>query len=399
MHNSVSEQKTEGKTVKTFTTSFGKNIPCISGYQEAHIHARKSDTTPPPEGYEGMTPFGIDGFIKDAYEYSIVIDFLDSLGVKKRWDRALDIGGAEGTVSRFLRGEGRAGWAANLELADFGKRLSTGRFLKHWIRYKTACDVARFSPRMKRFLVGEDTWGGKRLTRTFAVFGYMPPPGSIFWNMRLRAVPAIDKFLVQDLYTVENQKFDLITSICSMPCFDAERKIAKVSELLPDGGMFVFLSDNWWFPVNSSLVIGKFPYVSQRLNPQDFKRYIEEFHPDDAEDWLGRYNYFHFGKQRPTLDDYIRMADRYDMELIGSRRLYPPHLTHFRAAMTPRLLNQFEETRLSGILEDVRKFRPDVGMSDLMSNYHMAAFIKRARRKETATQYLAGLQKNGTPSK
>lgn len=379
--------------MKTFTTSFGQTIPCIPGYQEAHIHARKSDTTPPAEGYEGMTPFGIDGFIKDAYEYSIMIDFLESLGVKKHWERALDIGGAEGTVSRFLRGEGRVGWAANLELADFGQRLDTKRFMKHWLRYKAACSIAKFSPKMKRFLVGEDTWRGKQLTRTYAVFGYMPPPGSVFWNMRLRTVPTIDKFLVQDLYTLKDQKFNLITSVCSMPCFDAEKKIAKVSALLPEGGMFYFLSDNWWFPVNSSLVIGRFPYVSQRLTPEDFKRYVDEFHPENTEDWMGRYNYFHFGQQRPTLDDYIRMADRYDLELIGSRRLYPPHLTHFRAALTPRLLNQFEETRMSRILENVRKFRPDVGMSDLMSNYHMAAFVKRPRRREPITEYISQLNR------
>ncbi len=381
--------------MSSFTTSFGTKIECIPGYEDLHFKAKKSDTTPPPEGYEGLTPFGIDGFIKDAYEYSIMIDFLESLGVKMRWESALDIGGAEGTISRFMRGEGRVRQAATLELADFSQRLSTARFLRHWVRYKAACEVARFSPRMKRFLVGEDTWRGRQLTQMYAIFGYMPPPGSVFWNMRLRTVPMVDQFIIQDLYTLENRRFDLITSVCSMPCFDAERKIAKVSELLPEGGMFFFMSDNWWFPVNSSLVVGKFPYVSQRLTPEDFGRYVQDFHKEDSEDWFGRYNYFHFGKQRPTLDDYIRMADRYGLELIGSRRLYPPHLTHFRATLTPRLLNQFQETRLNHILEDVRKFRPDVGMSDLMSNYHMAAFIKRPQRRETLTQYVADLRQNG----
>jgi len=399
MREGFSEQTMEKQsTMTSFTTSFGKTIVCIPGYQDAHIKAKRSDTVPPPEGYDGLTPVGIDGFIKDAYEYSIMVDFLESLGIKRYWERALDIGGGEGTVSRFLRGEGRAGYVANLELVDFGVRLSTARFLKHWMRYKAACEVARFSPRMRRFLVGEDTWCSKRLTQFYAIFGYMPPVGSVFWSMRLRTVPVLDKFIVQDLYTLENQHFDLITSVCSMPCFDAERKIAKVSELLSEGGMFFFLSDNWWFPVNSSLVIGKFPYVSQRLTPEDFHRYVQEFHEPDSDDWLGRYNYFHLGKQRPTLDDYIQMADRYDLELIGSRRLYPPYLTHFRATFTPRLLNQFEETRLSGILEDVRRVRPDVGMSDLMSNYHMAAFIKRSSRRGTLTQYLADLGHKKKPS-
>ncbi len=368
----------------SFKTSFGTTIHEVTGYLEAHPHFDLTDVSPP---YEDRTYFGIDGFIKDVYEYSIMIDFLESLGFRCAWERALDVGGAEGTMSRLLRGEGRAQWTATLDLTDLGKCLSTATCLRHWARFRLATTAARFSPKLRRFLLGDGMWRGKRLTWLYPNFGYQPPRSSTFWNLRLRAIPSISQYIVGDFYKVE-EKFDLITSFLALPCFDAERFFSKSSALLDEGGTLFFICDNWWFPVNSAVLVGRFPYVAQRLTESDFRRYVEEFHPDCVEDWMARYRYFHEGKQRPTLNGYIEIADRYDLELIGSRMLYPPYSKHNRAAVPPRVLNQFEDTRLSAVLEDIRRFRPDVGMVDLMTNYVMAAFVKRRRTTPTLSQYL-----------
>ena len=38
--------------------------------------------------------------------------------------------------------------------------------------------------------------------------------------------------------------------------------------------MFVFLVNYWWFPVNSTRLVGNFPYPCQRLEKDDFIKYI-----------------------------------------------------------------------------------------------------------------------------
>jgi len=351
----------------TFTTSFGRTIKAVPGYREAHSAWTSEQLFTSP-------PFGIDGFVRDVYQYSIMRDFLSSYGISS-WGRALDIGGAEGTLARLLRGEGRARWAGTVEIQDFSKRLSTAAFLRYWAKFQLATSAARCNPALKRFLLGEGAWKGRRLSPTFPEFGYYPPPNSIFWNLWLRHLPKADAYWVQDVYELQ-EAFDFITMLIALPHFDPQHLFRKVSELLVEGGVFFFLSDNWWFSVNSTRLVGLFPYVLQRLTKQDLERYVVEAHPDESQDWMRRYNYFHGGKLQPTLSDYISLAASAGLELIGARMLFPPHETHVRAAISPRRLNRNKETQLADVLNDVHQFRPDVQVTDLMASHVMAVFRK-----------------------
>lgn len=290
-------------------------------------------------------------------------------------------------MSRLLRGQRRAEWAATLDLYDFGSLFSTAACLRHSAKLRVLSEASRFSPAIRRFLLGDGEWRGKRLTVLYPNFGYVPPQSSVFWRLDFTDVPRIDEYITKNLYDLDGH-FDLITSFCCLPCFDVEQKFRKVSELLEEGGTFYMLTDSWWFPVNSAMIIGHFPYVAQRLSAEDFQRYLREFHPADYGDFMARYNYFHMGKARPTLDDYVALADRFDMELLGTRRLSPPYMTHNRAVATPRLLNRLTDTRLDEVLEDIHQFRPDVGLTDLTSNYMMAAFVKRPPRQRTLREHL-----------
>jgi len=380
MTTKLSPSMPNRRETASFTTSRGKTIACIPGYREAHPSWKQTNLF-------GPTPFGIDGFIKDVYQYALMIDFLEGLGVRTAWDKALDVGGAEGTLSRLLRGEGRARWVATLEVQDLKRRLSTAMFLRYLTRFQLAVAASRFNPKLRQFLLGERTWRGRRLSPLYADFGYAPPRGSTFWRVWLRTLPRLDRYLIGDFYQLK-EPFDLITSVAALPYFDVEKMFAKVSELLPEGGIFFFLNDNWWFPVNSTLLVGHFPYVGQRLTEPDLCRYVEEFHPGELDDWMARYRYYHHGKEKPTLDGYVEIADRFDLELLGAQRLIPPHLSHFRAVVSPKLLNQCDDTRLRDILEEIQQARPDVGLIDLMTRFYMAAFVKRTRRRVRLTQSL-----------
>jgi len=371
---------------RAFTTSFGTRIPLVEGYRDVHPRLSIADITTP---YAEMVPsrLGIEGFIRDVYEYALMIDFLENLGVRTRWPRALDLGGAEGTMSRLLRAEGRADHVVTIDASDAGGALTTEGFLRLWARFRAAAFASRFSPRLRRFLLGDDVWRGRRLAPIYNHWGYWPPASSTFWRPRLRRLPLLDRYIAGDVYDLE-ERFDLVTAFFCLDYFDLEKIFAKLSALLVEGGTLFIAVNYWWYAANSTLLVGDFPYCAQRLTREDFQRYLREFRPQDEPDALARYDYYHGGVMRPTLDDYVTLGDRYGLALIGSQRLLPPRDIHHRATVAPRLLNQFADTRLSDVLDDIRKFRPDVGLIDLQTAHVMVAFEKRTPRRESLADHL-----------
>ncbi|MBI3087378.1 MAG: class I SAM-dependent methyltransferase [Candidatus Omnitrophica bacterium] len=371
----------------SFTTSSGVELRRVEGYGERAPRVTARDVLAGYEDPDGWV-MGIDRFVKDVYEYAVVMDFLASLGLPMRWARALEIGGAEGTIARLLRGQGVARHVTVVELKDLSRKLPTAQFLNYWARFRAAAAAAAFSPRLRRVLIGEAAWRGKRLSPLFNSFGYLPPRGSVFWRPVLRRAPVIDRYLVRDLFTLQ-ESFDLITAFLCLSYFDPDRLFAKVSAALEEGGVFAALADSWWYPVNSTFIAGDFPYACQRMTEDDFARYVAARHPDQAQDWLERYRAYHQGKAHPTINEYVERADRHDLALLGVRPLLPPHDTDDRAGLSPRLLNQFEESRLSRIAEEIRRFRPDIGLVDLMTRYVVLAFQKRTRTGGTLAEHLS----------
>ena len=372
---------------KGFQTSFGTTIPLIPGYKEAHPKIRISDIITP---YAEMVPdkqMGIDGFIKDVYEYAMMMDFLENLGIKTRWDKGLDLGGAEGTMSRLLRGEGKLKTAVTVDISDVSHNLSTQAFLKHYVRFRAACIASRFSPTLKSFLLGDGLWHGRHLTPLFNHWGYWPPASSKFWNLTLKKAPKIDRYITGDVYDLQ-EKFDLITAFFCLDYFNIDKIFATISRLLTEGGTFFMAVNYWWYSVSAAGIVGDFPYCCQRLTREDFIRYFQEFHPEEADDALQRYNYYHQSAIHPTLNDYAEIADRYDMTTLGSTRLTPPRDVHHRSAVTPTQLNQFEDSRLQDVLADVRRFRPDVGLLDLQTAHVMLVFQKRTKQPRSLETYL-----------
>ena len=72
----------------TFHTSFGKVIPFVEGYRELH----RPPTTQRSRGSSKSDPVaqvGFGGFLKDLFEYALVMDFLGSLGIRGRGSQPL----------------------------------------------------------------------------------------------------------------------------------------------------------------------------------------------------------------------------------------------------------------------------------------------------------------------
>lgn len=358
-------------SVPAFTTSFGTTIPVVPGYRRAHLLVDASAVF----GKGGGTrPLGFDGFVKDVYQYALMLDFLKTLGLDRRWVAALDVGGAEGVVSRLLRGQGRASHTTTVEIEDFRPALSTRRFVRLWLKLRLATALARRRPALRGCLTAGAPWRGKALSNYTEDFGWTPPADSPFWRVRLPRPPRIDRYELGDFYRLPGP-YDLIVAVSAIAWFRIEELFEKVRALLRPGGVFYAQADYWWFPVNSTYVIGEFPYVTQRLTAEDFARYLEEFHPDESADMLRRYSYFHRGAH-PTMDDYATAARRAGLEVLGMRGLTPGLHTPGTPPATPRFIVREDVSARDAALVDVRRFRPGVTEADLGTSWVQMALTR-----------------------
>jgi hypothetical protein len=168
----------------------------------------------------------------------------------------------------------------------------------------------------------------------------------------------------------------VISAVSSLAWFRLDDFFSKASALLTPGGVLYVQADYWWFPVNSTYVVGEFPYAAQRLTPDDFSRYVDEFHPEERDDLMRRYGYFHQG-ERPTVDDYVSVARRAGLELCGVRQLMPPPHAGTGALSTPRFIHHADVAAQAAALADIRCFRPDVRATDLGTGWVQIGFVKR----------------------
>jgi len=362
---------------KAFRTSFGREIPFIDGYYDAHqkgylANAVVNNADWPPERRLSFWQLS-----KDVFEYSLVVDFLDYLGIPMNWERLLDIGGAEGTMARLFRGEGKAKHTTVIEAVDKEYSLPDDLFMALFEDFQGIIRGGLSDPRCQargfRGLVND--------------FGYHPPKGSKFYNLSLRSDPVVDKYLVQDVYEL-NDRFDCITAFVCVPWFDLEKLFSKAYSLLTEGGVFCILQGCWWYPVNATLIVGDFPYACQRLHREDLKRYFDETRPEETERMLTRYDWYHQGKQRPTLDDFVDLAYNAGFSLLGARRFSPVCDTHDKTPVTPFAIDRYEGCNLKDVLDDIHHFRPDVRMMDLLTANMMMAFTKQPKCRDHLSQYI-----------
>ena len=146
--------------------------------------------------------------------------------------------------------------------------------------------------------------------------------------------------------------------------------------MLEPGGVFYFIYRYWWYPVNSTLIVGEFPYACQRLERDDLLRYFSERMPGREQDVQALYNYLHLGRVQPVLDDLVEMAEATGMRLLGSKKLTPLAQGDSSTPYAPRRLQAERASVFDEVLEDIRCFRQDVRLTDLKAKYVMAAFTK-----------------------
>lgn len=377
-----------------FTTKHGNEIKIIPEYFNAHNINSANDVL------EGDTIYFkkkhslnelFTGFFKDFYKYSVVLDFLKSNGLETHWDATLDIGGQEGYVSRFLHGEGRANTADCVEIKNYENVLDNKKMNWLYNRYK----IWRICKKIGLDYKSKISKVTKALDAISASFGYYPSSNSSFYNLKFTEKPEISNYIIGDILKL-NKKYDFISSILSLEYFDHRVLFKKVSELLNEHGVFVFLVNYWWFPVNSTRLVGNFPYACQRLEKDDFIKYLKQFHATDVEDSLKTYDYFGGGiEQKPTLTQYIQDAEKNDLQLISSYRFIPVSKNHTKTPLAPTSLDNLSDFTLDEVLKDIHHFRSDVSLEDLKTAFVMAIFIKKDKPKDNLDSKIKQLTIDG----
>jgi SAM-dependent methyltransferase len=370
-------------TRTSFTTSFGREIPFIEGYLEAHARNLWEDQDWSQQESDDFlsTPMSYSSFRKDLFSYAFVMDFLRSHGISGdgRWGSTLDIGGREATVARLITAEGKADHVETIDLKPYYRRLSTKLFQE---RLRDVRAPKKWGIRVPRRLAGllNDryyNWAESQPRE----FGFVPHKG-FGWDIRMTKAPELGTYTVADFNTHEfGRTFDFISAMSCIDYFDPDFLFKKISSLLNPGGIFVFFIEYFWFPVTTTDVVGHFPYVTQRLTREDFIRYLEENFPADEAAWLlKRRDYYQKGKQMTPMM-FANVADEHGLSVVGEHRCMTLGDRCRRTSLPPRVMDQFDNATLKEVLEDIRQFRDDVQLADLKTGNMMMAFEKRAPRK------------------
>ncbi len=369
---------------RTFRTSFGREIGFVDGYFDAHRKSYLADPARLFDNWPRDRRMSFWGFSRDVFEYAVVVDFLAHLGLPMNWHRLMDIGGAEGTMARLFRGEGRAGHVTIVEANDQQFSLPDDLFMSLYGDFQGVVQGGMTDPRCRArgFLGMVDQ------------FGYHPPRSSAFYNLALRADPIVDQYWVRDLYGLKD-RFDCITAFLCVPWFDLDRLLPKVYSLLSDSGVFCILEGNWWYAVNATMIVGDFPYACQRLTRDDLRRYFDENHPDETERVLKRYDWFHQGRQHPTLDDFVDIAHRAGFSLLGARRFTPVCDIHQKTPVSPLVVDRCHHGYLDEVLADIHQFRPDVRLTDLHTAKMLMVFGKQPQSSDSLESYLRRMHDAG----
>jgi SAM-dependent methyltransferase len=286
----------------------------------------------------------------------MMLDFLDEIRATERWGRHLDIGGAGGHHAALFRAHRLSRYSVSLDI----ERYDESRLIR-WFFYYAHLLQSRIN-----WCIGKARSTGK--------YGVNLPWGSSYYRFPIFARPIADEMVVDDFYAL-SEKFDVITSFLSMNHFEFRRFIRKVADLLNDKGVFYFVTDYWWYPVNSTGIVGRVPYAAQQFTLEELKDHFAKHLPDELPYLEKSYNYFLHGS-RPVLEDYVSICDENSLKLISVKRIIPNLKVSPRTPWTPKLMQEYEETQLTRVLENARRLDPRVSLLDLETGWVMGAFRK-----------------------
>ena len=312
-------------------------------------------------------------FAAKFYETALVLDVLRGAREQRTFRRALDIASGPGLQIRLLRLLGHVNSAEAIDIYDGSRRCgdsllrSLARrlrlvFLAYRAQKLLPAAVRRLVPRLERlnrkFPLGVEEFGRHPDERPF--------------GSRLRAGSSLSRYHVGDVFEVEG-RYDLVTSFMGLEYFDFARLAAKVASLLAPHGLFCYIVSYWWYPVNNTLLYGRFPYLTQQLRTDEVLDYYRTVHPEVPLSGVAR-RLEYSDQGRPTIADYERIGYEQGLTPVASVRLHPNHHTNARAIVGPLAIDRRPPWNLERVLKGARRVNQSVGVADLMTSHVLMLF-------------------------
>lgn len=340
--------------MSSFTTEFGHTIPFVPGYFDRNkgyaYYAKKTDLHH-GEKLEG-DELSIATPLKDYVQFSAMHQFMRKYGLAKRYGRGVDLGGAESTSMRLFKAAGMVEHATSVDMDDYSNVVSEALF-------ERVVDIGRSPEEAK-------PWIKLELQIAKEVYGHFD-----FANLAaglstdLPFKPELDSALIMDLLETPGT-YDLVTSFCCFDYLEINKALTKVRELLAPGGVFVAVLEYWWWPVNSTGIVGHFPYAGARLSFDDLIKYYTRNHRDLLDNLFTKYNYFHEGMQHPTIDDWFDLAKANGLRPLAVERIIPRR--HRRLPECPPTLFAQPWFDHREVLRDAQLLNPKVVVEDLFTS-------------------------------
>jgi SAM-dependent methyltransferase len=304
-------------------------------------------------------------FLGKAYEALLLRDVLAHHGLPRRFDRALDIGSGPALQLRLLKVAGAVARAEALDIYDARRRCGELRLWRFTLGLLAVYGALRLLPRTP-----------KLAKLPFGVEEFSVRPGDRSLTFRPRLGRSLDAYTVGDVFDVTGE-YDLVTSFMALDYFEFEAVARKVAGLLAPNGVFAFIVSYWWYPINNTLLYGRFPYLLQRLPPDEALRYFREVHPDlpiaGIERRLG-----YSDQRRLTVHEYRETALQAGFTPVAAVRLHPDPWRNQRAVLGPLAIDARAGSPLHRVLADARRWKPSVEPEDLLTSHVLMVFRKAA---------------------
>ncbi len=354
-----------------FITEFGEKISIISGYSRINrILTGQFVKKLKPTGLPAKVNINIknpDNCFKDFLTYAHLVDLLEEAGLLPEvgYEKALDIGGAEGIHAALFRSE-HAKQIFSIDYMDgsdpkFKEKMKQIVFNHKQTKFKKY-DLVR--NKIFRYLSKIYKIKGQCANSFFAI-----PSERHLYDFKFKRELDVDKFIKGCFLKEINEKFDIVLSFLTLSVMDYKKCMKKIKSILEPGGIFVFFTRYLWGP-GVEYLDGDFPYFYKRLTLNDQKNYYKIWKPQQAQYVEDVYNYHPY---RPTVNDYIEAANENGLSLVTYKRLKYPFLTDYSKyyhESNPVITDHGSMQ----ILRDIKHFNNDITMDDLMTAYIMMIF-------------------------
>lgn len=351
-----------------------------------------------------QTEEGAFGIICDIYEFSILIDWLTKIGYPlNKYKKLLDVGGNTGLIARLFHGYGLVAEAYCLDKSDFTDSLPMEKvmdLLKHI--QKTKKDTLKLEDNNGKYTIGIAMkeiyymirYLFKRYLQLNQKVTYIPvtyiyntikicqsllpaPFPIIMFNMNPDGDYSLSKFIHGNFYEL-NGKYDCITSFSSLDHFTPSDFFKKAHFLLEDDGVLLMWHCSWYYLLCPPAVYGDFPFACQRLERDDLERYFYEYYPEEKEQALRAYDYYHNGEPGYTLNDYKDIAAQNGFSLVNYHRLKPLDGKLHNKMANWEFKGDHGPSVLNEVLRDIHCFKKDVTEQDLLTHSYFLIFKKES---------------------